>query len=109
MKNCNVKNHFALGEHTSAVESVSIQVVSYSTAAGKATNSIGTDLFTTSIGSVTLIDVWKLKTKQKRFTLLNTHTLYQCLTNASHTSILRVFTGGKPQGSETSALQERGF
>ena len=60
-KNCKVKNHFALGEHTSAVESVSIQVVSYSTAAGKATNSIGTDLFTASIGSVTLIDVWKLK------------------------------------------------
>ena len=59
MKNCKVNNDFAIGELTSAVESVSIQMVSYSTAAGKATNSIGTDLFTASIDSVTLIDIWK--------------------------------------------------
>ena len=65
MKNCKVKIDFALGEHTSAVEFASIQLVSYSTAAGKATNSIGTDLFTASIGSVALIDVWKLKETRK--------------------------------------------
>ena len=59
MKNCEVNNDFAIGELTSAVESVSIQLVSYSTAADKATNSIGTDLFTASIDSVTLIDIWK--------------------------------------------------
>ena len=45
---------------TGAVEFISIQQIPYSTAADKATNSIGTDLFTTSIDSVTLIDVWKL-------------------------------------------------
>ena len=44
---------------TSTIESIFIQVVSYSTAAGKATDSIGTDLFTASIGGVTLIDIWK--------------------------------------------------
>ena len=44
---------------TSAVEFIFIQQVPYSTAAGKATNGIGTDLFTTSICSVALIDVWQ--------------------------------------------------
>ena len=48
-------------ELTSTIESISIQVVSYSTAAEKATDSIGTDLFTASIGIVTLIDVCKQK------------------------------------------------
>ena len=42
---------------TSAVESVFIQLVSCSTAAVKATDSIGTDLFTASIGSAAFIDV----------------------------------------------------
>ena len=40
-------------------------MVPYNTAAGKATDGIGTDLFTASIDSVTLIDVWKLKRNQK--------------------------------------------
>ena len=53
--------HQVFSELTSTIESIFIQVISYSTAAGEATNSIGTDLFTTSIGVVTLIDVWKQK------------------------------------------------
>ena len=65
MKKYKFDNDFAFGEHTSAVQSISIQLVPYSTAAGKATNSIGTDLFTASIGSVTLIHVWKLKETRK--------------------------------------------
>ena len=60
MENYKVNNNFAFGEHTGAVQSISIQLVPYSTAAGKATNSIGTDLFTSSICGVALIDVWKL-------------------------------------------------
>ena len=63
MENHEDNNDFAFGEHTSAVQSISIQQVPYCAAADKATNSIGTDLFTASIGSVTLIDVWKLKEK----------------------------------------------
>ena len=42
---------------TSAVEIIFIQQVPCPTAAGKATNSIGTDLFTASIDGVTLIDI----------------------------------------------------
>jgi len=44
-------------ELTSTVESIFIQHVPYPTGAGKATNSIGTVLFTTSIRSATLIDI----------------------------------------------------
>ena len=61
MENCKVNTDFVFGEHTSAVQFISIQQIPCPAAAGKATNSIGTDLFTASIGSVTLIDVWKLK------------------------------------------------
>ena len=46
---------------TSAIKAISIQQVPYPTAAGKATNSIGTDLFTSSIGSVTLIEICRTK------------------------------------------------
>ena len=51
-------------ELTSTIESIFIQMVSYSTAAGEATDSVGTNLFTTSIGNITLIDVWKQKAKR---------------------------------------------
>ena len=76
MENYKVNNNFAFVEHTGAVQSVSIQLVPYITAADKATNSIGTDLFTTSIDSITLIDVWKLKETRKVVTLLNTSSIY---------------------------------
>ena len=71
MENYKVNNNFAFDEHTGAVQSISIQQISYNTAADKATNSIGTDLFTASIDSVTLIDVWKLKEKKKPEKLLH--------------------------------------
>ena len=48
---------FCYCELTSAVESICTQQVPYPTAAGKATNSIGTGLFTTSIRSATLISI----------------------------------------------------
>ena len=76
MENCQVNNDFVFGEHTSAVQFISIQQIPCPAAAGKATNSIGTDLFTASIGSVTLIDVWKLKETRKVVTLLHTSSIY---------------------------------
>ena len=76
MENCKVNTDFVFGEHTSAVQCISIQQIPCPAAAGKATNSIGTDLFTASIGSVTLIDVWKLKETRKVVTLLHTSSIY---------------------------------
>ena len=76
MENYKVNNNFAFGEHTGAVQSISIQQVPCPTAAGKATNGIGTDLFTASIDTVTLIDVWKLKETRKVVTLLHTSSIY---------------------------------
>ena len=80
---------------TSAVEIISIQQVPCPTAAGKATNSIGTDLFTASIDSITLIDVWWLQIKTDHQILHTPHNYCQCHTKTSNNSILGVFTSGE--------------
>ena len=95
---------------TGAVKSVSIQVVPYRTAAGKATDGIGTDLFTTPIDSVTLIDVWIYKDdKNHRKIKQMSNRVCWCLTNTSHTSIPRMGTGRKSKRSGMSTVQHIGF